>query len=53
MNDVTIHIILTLMVMMSGDEHVCDVHGAFLHGLFQDNEEIYMHVPERFGGTLW
>jgi hypothetical protein len=45
-NDVTIRIILTLMAMMGGDGHVCDVHGAFLHGLFQDNEEIYMHVPE-------
>jgi hypothetical protein len=45
-NDTTIRIILTLMVMMLGDGRVCDVHGAFLHGLFQDDEEIYMRVPE-------
>lgn len=47
-NDITIRIILLLMIMMRGDGRVCDVQGAFLHGKFHDNEEIYMRIPEGF-----
>jgi hypothetical protein len=45
-NDATI--IPTLMVMMNNDKHMCDVHGAFLHGKFSDGKEIYLKVPEGF-----
>ena len=31
---------------MTGE--VLDIQGAFLHGLFEDNEELYMEIPEGF-----
>jgi hypothetical protein len=47
-NDTTIRIAFVLMIMMQGNGKLCDVKGAFLHGEFEDNEVIYIHVPEGF-----
>jgi hypothetical protein len=47
-NDTTFHILLILMLMASWSAEVLDVKGAFLHGGFEDGEQIYMGVPEGF-----
>ena len=47
-SDVTIRIVLTLMLMAGWAGEVLDIQGAFLHGLFEDNEELYMEIPEGF-----
>ena len=47
-NDTTFHIMLILMMMAGWYAEVLDVKGAFLHGLFEDGEQIYMEVPEGF-----
>jgi hypothetical protein len=47
-NDTTFHILLILMLMASWSAEVLDVKGAFLNGLFEDGEVIYMKVPEGF-----
>ena len=45
-NAFTIRILLVLMILSGGCAKVVDVMGAFLHGHFQDGEEIFMEVPE-------
>ena len=45
-NDTTFHILLILMMMAIWYAEVLDVKGAFLIGLFEDGEKIYMRVPE-------
>ena len=45
-NATTIRVILTIMIMAGWAASVVDVKGAFLHGEFEDGEEIYMEVPE-------
>ena len=47
-NDATIRIILILMVMAGWVGELLDVKGAFLHGNFENDDEIYMEVPEGF-----
>ena len=36
------------MLMAGWAGEVLDIQGAFLHGLFEDNEELYMEIPEGF-----
>ena len=36
------------MIMAGWVGELIDVKGAFLHGDFEDNDEIYMEVPEGF-----
>ena len=45
-NDMTIRIIFVLMILAGWTSHLVDVKGAFLHGLFADNEVLYMEIPE-------
>lgn len=45
-NAATIRIVLTLMLMAGWIGNVVDVKGAFLHGEFNEGEEIYMKVPQ-------
>ena len=54
-SDVTIRIVVTLMLMAGWTGEVLDIQGAFLHGLFEDNEELYMEIPEGFENfmTQW
>ena len=47
-NSTTIRVVLTMMIMAGYTATVVDVKGAFLHGEFQDGEEIYMKVPQGF-----
>ena len=47
-NDATIRICLVLMLMAGWVRELLDVKGAFLHGAFDDGEQIYMSVPEGF-----
>jgi hypothetical protein len=47
-NDTTFHILLILMLMASWHAEVLDVKGAFLHGLFEEGEQIHMGIPEGF-----
>jgi hypothetical protein len=47
-NDMMFHILLILMLMALCHAEVLDVKGAFLHGIFEDGEQIYMGVPEEF-----
>lgn len=47
-NDTTFHIILILMLLAGWHAEVLDVKGAFLCGVFEDGEQIYMAVPEGF-----
>ena len=45
-NGMTIRIVLTIMLAAGWVASVVDVKGAFLHGQFQDGEEIYMKIPQ-------
>ena len=47
-NDVTIRVVLVLMIMANWMNHVVDVKGAFLHGEFDNGEQIYCHIPQVF-----
>ena len=47
-NEMTICIVFTLMVMAVWYAEVVDVQGAFLHGEFEEGTELYMEVPEGF-----
>ena len=47
-SDVTIRIVLTLMLMADWEGEILDIQGAFLHGLFKDNEQLFMEIPEGF-----
>jgi hypothetical protein len=47
-NDRMFHILLILMLRASWNAEVMDVKGAFLHGVFEDGEPIYMGIPEGF-----
>ena len=47
-NEFTVKIILVLGLMADWDFDLIDIHGAFLLGLFEDNEEIYIEVPQGF-----
>ena len=47
-NDATIRIMLVLMLLASWIAQIVDVNGAFLYGVLDANEKIYMEVPEGF-----
>ena len=47
-SDTTIRIVLILAIMAKWHLEVLDVKGAFLHGEFEEGEEIYMEVPQGF-----
>ena len=48
-NEVTIRIVFTLMIMANWASHLLDVKGAFLLGNFEETDEkIYMEVPQGF-----
>jgi hypothetical protein len=47
-NDITIRMMLVLMLMAGWTGYLVDVKGAFLHGEFENNEEIYTKIPEGF-----
>ena len=47
-NAMTIRIVLSIMLMQGGTEHVVDVKGAFLYGEFEDGEKIYIKIPLGF-----
>ena len=47
-SDVTIRIVLALMLMANWQAWVVDVEGAFLHGEFDQGEEIHAEVPQGF-----
>jgi hypothetical protein len=44
----TIHIILILIIMAGWWAELLDVKGAFLHGEFEDDHQVYMEVPQGF-----
>jgi hypothetical protein len=45
MNGMTMKLVLTLMLASGGIAHVVDVKGAFLHGIFNNGEKIYIKIP--------
>ena len=47
-NEMTICIVLTLMVMANLYAEVVDMKGAFLHGKLEEGTKLYMEVPEGF-----
>ena len=47
-NEITVRIVLTLVVMMGWSMKLLDVQGAFLNGRFQRDEELYVEVPQGF-----
>ena len=47
-HDITVHIVLTILLMSGWAAHIVDVNGAFLLGEFRENEHIYMKVPKGF-----
>ena len=47
-SDVTVRIVLTLMLMADWEGEILDIQGAFLHGLFEDDEQLFMKIPEGF-----
>ena len=47
-NDVTIRTVIVLMLMAGWTARLVDVRGAFLHGSFDNGEEIYTEVPQGF-----
>lgn len=47
-NDVTIRIVLVLLLMAAWTGELLDVKGAFLHGEFDEGQNLYMKVPEGF-----
>jgi hypothetical protein len=44
-NDTTVKIVLVLSLIFGWTDELVDVHGAFLYGIFQDEEQIYMSMP--------
>ena len=47
-HDITVHIVLTILLMSGWAAHIVDVNGAFLLGEFRENEHIYMKVTKGF-----
>ena len=47
-NDVSIRMMLTLALMAGWIGHIVDVKGAFLHGEFENGEQIYTKIPQGF-----
>ena len=47
-NDATIRIDLVLMIMADWVSYLCDAHGAFLIGEFEEEEELLMEISRGF-----
>jgi hypothetical protein len=47
-NEITIRLVFTLMVMAGWYAEVVDVRGAFLHGEFDEGTRLFMEGPEGF-----
>src|SRR5687768_3230212 len=47
-NEITVRVVLTLLVMMSWCMKLLDVQGAFLNERFQRDEVLYVDVPQGF-----
>jgi hypothetical protein len=47
-NELTIKIVLTLLTLANWKAQVIDVKGAFLKGQFNDDEELYLIIPQGF-----
>ena len=47
-NEVIIRVVLTLMVMAGWHTEMLDVKGAFLHGEFENEEKVYIKIPQGF-----
>jgi hypothetical protein len=47
-NGMTVKLVLTLMLANGGIAHVVDIKEAFLHGKFNDGENIYIKIPLGF-----
>ncbi|MGH7955289.1 MAG: reverse transcriptase domain-containing protein [Gloeomargaritales cyanobacterium] len=49
-NDATIRIVMVMMIVFGWAAELVDVQGAFLSGEFEDNEQIFVEVPQGFEG---
>jgi Reverse transcriptase (RNA-dependent DNA polymerase) len=47
-SDATIHIVLILIIMAGWWAELLDVHGAFLHSIFEKGWKVYMEIPQGF-----
>ena len=47
-NDATIRIVLVMMIMAKWCGELLDIKGAFLHGDFENGEDLCMEIPEGF-----
>ena len=47
-HDITVHIVLTILLMSGWAAQIVDVNGAFLLGEFRENEHIYVKIPKGF-----
>ena len=47
-NDITVRVMLTFMLMAGYTSYILDIVGAFLHGHFSNDEKIYTTVPKGF-----
>ena len=47
-NEITIRLVMTLAIMTGWIGQLVDVKGAFLHGEFENGEEIYTEIPQGF-----
>ena len=47
-NDVSIRMMFTIALMAGWIGYIIDVKGAFLHGEFENGEQIYTNIPEGF-----
>ena len=47
-NDTTIRIIYVLAILAGWSPYVIDVQGAFLNGRFEDDEHLYLEIPDGF-----
>ena len=47
-NDITIRMMIVLMLMTGWIGYLVDVKGAFLHGEFENDEQIFTKIPEGF-----
>lgn len=47
-NDVMIRMMQTLALIAGWIGHIVDAKGAFLHGEFENNEQIYANIPQGF-----
>ena len=46
MNDVTMRLLITAEIVNHYTSHIVDIERAFLHGVLEENEQVYMNCPE-------